>query len=427
MKKIVTNISQLVTPAAKACAAGDAMNRLEVREHVSLLIENGLIAQILPSGAELPTDAERIDARRQVVLPAFTDPHTHIPFAGTRENEFNLRIQGKSYMEIAASGGGINSTVRATRAASEDELYEQSLQHLQLMVRHGVASLEMKSGYGLDTETELKQLRVVQRLREATPLDIRATFMGAHEIPPEFKGNKRGYIDLLLNEMLPAVKAQGIADYCDIFCEKDVFEIDESREILQKAQELGFKIRLHADEIAPLGGAELAAELRAVSADHLMRISDAGIEQMVAAGTVFTMLPGTTFFLMSDHYAPAQKIIAKGGVLALSTDFNPGSSFTHSLPLIINLACLRMGLSIQQALNAATINAAYAVELADVTGSIHVGKQADLLFLDAPNYEFLVYNFGVNRISGVMKKGEWLTGRFQPAAENPPVRPAAAT
>ncbi len=418
MKKVITNISQLVTPVVQECAAGAEMDRLEVREHVSLLIENGLIAKILPNGAELPTDAELVDARGQVVLPAFTDPHTHIPFAGTRENEFNLRIQGQSYIEIAAAGGGINSTVRATRAASEDELFDQSLQHLQLLTRHGVGSIEMKSGYGLDTETELKQLRVIQRLREATPLDIRATFMGAHEIPPEFKGNKRGYIDLLLHEMLPAVKAQGIADYCDIFCEKGVFEIDESREILLQAQQLGFKIRLHADEIVPLGGAELAAELRAVSADHLMRISDAGIEQMVAAGTVFTMLPGTTFFLLSDNYAPGKKIIERGGVLALSTDFNPGSSFSHSLPLIINLACLRMGLTIEQALNAATINAAYALELSDRTGSIHVGKQADLLFLDAPNYEFLVYNFGVNRISGVMKKGEWLADRCQPAAKN---------
>lgn len=408
MIKIIKNIAQLVTPIASDCAAGDSIDQLEVRKDVALVIEDGLIAQVLSGDAEFPDSVESIDAGGQVVLPAFTDPHTHIPFAGTRENEFNQRIQGKGYMEIAAAGGGINSTVKATRAASEEELFELSLNHLELMMRHGVASIEMKSGYGLDTETELKQLRVIQRLREATPLDIRATFMGAHEIPPEYRGNKRGYIDLLIEEMLPAVKAQGIADYCDIFCEQDVFEIGESRRILQKAQELGFRIRLHADEIVPLGGAELAAELQAVSADHLMRISDAGIEQMVAAGTVFTMLPGTTFFLLSDDYAPAKKIIAAGGILALSTDFNPGSSFTHSLPMIINLACLRMGLTIEQAINAATINAAYALELADVTGSIHVGKQADLLFLDAPNYEFLVYNFGVNRISRVMKKGEWL-------------------
>ena len=406
MKTLINNIGRLVTPAADRFAAGETLGRLDIKENVSLLIEDGLIKKIMDGGC-VSAD-EVIDAKGQVVMPALVDPHTHIPFAGTRENEFNMRIKGKSYMEIAAAGGGINSTVRATRAASEDELFEVSKKHLDIIARHGTGTIEMKSGYGLDTETELKQLRVIKRLKESSPLDIRATFMGAHEIPPEFKGNKEGYINLLINEMLPAVKEQGIAEYCDIFCEKEVFEIEDTRRIMTRAKELGFRLRMHADEIVPLGGAELAADLHAVSADHLMCISGEGIERMVQAGTVFTMLPGTTFFLMSDSYAPAKKIIDAGGIIALSTDFNPGSSFTHSMQFIINLACLKMGLSVDQAVCAATINGAYALEMSDKTGSIHAGKQADLMFLDAPGYEYLVYNFAVNRVSAVMKRGRFV-------------------
>lgn len=406
MKTLIKNISQLVSPAAADFAAGEMLDKLDIRENVSLLIEDEKIHSVI-EGAE-PAADRVIDARGQVVMPALADPHTHIPFAGTRQNEFNMRIQGKGYMEIAAAGGGINSTVTATRSASEDELFETSQKHLEMMVKHGTATVEMKSGYGLNTETELKQLRVIKRLKENSPLDIRATFMGAHEIPAEYRDNKQGYIDMLVGEMLPAVKEQGIAEYCDIFCEQGVFEIEDSRKILTKAKELGFRVRLHADEIVPLGGAELAAELNAVSADHLMCISDEGIKRMAESGTVFTLLPGTTFFLMSDSYAPAKKIIDAGGIVSLSTDFNPGSSFTHSMQFIINLACLKMGMTINQAVNAATINGAYALELSDVTGSIHAGKQADLMFIDAPGYEFLVYNFAVNRVSAVMKKGEMI-------------------
>ncbi len=406
MRVLIKNMAQLVSPVASEYATGEAMGKLNIKEDVSLLIEDGLILSVIKRG-DLPYADEIIDAGGRVVMPTFTDPHTHLPFAGSRQKEFNMRIQGKGYMEIAASGGGINSTVKATRDASEDELYDISTKHLDMMIKHGTGSLEMKSGYGLNTESELKQLRVIKKLKSTYPtLDIKATFMGAHEIPLEYRGNKEGYIELVVNEMLPAVKEQGVADYCDVFCEKNVFEIAESRRILLSAIAHGFKVRLHADEIVPLKGAELAAELKAVSADHLMCISDEGIAQMVASGTVFTLLPGTTFFLMSDSYAPAKKIIEAGGIVALSTDFNPGSSFTHSMPFIINLACLKMGMTINQAINAATLNGAYAIELADKTGSIHEGKQADLLFLDAPSYEFLVYNFAVNRVAAVMKKGK---------------------
>lgn len=407
MRTLIKNISQLVTPAKRDFASGSDLDRLDVRENVSLLIEDGLIVDILENGQTAEAD-ETIHANNQVVMPAFVDPHTHIPFAGTRENEFNMRIQGKTYMEISRAGGGINSTVRATREASEDELYEISKKHLDRIVRHGTATIEMKSGYGLNVEDELKQLRVIRRLKESTNLDIRATFMGAHEIPDEYKDDKDGYVRLIIEKMLPAVKEQGIAEYCDVFCEKGVFELDVTCRIMTAAKELGFRVRMHADEIVPLGGAELAADLGAVSADHLMHISDEGIRKMADAGTVFTMLPGTTFFLMSDSYAPAKKIIDAGGIIALSTDFNPGSSFTHSMPFIVNLACLRMGMTIDQAINASTINGAHALELSDKTGSIHVGKQADLLFLDAPSYEFMVYNFAINRVKSLMKKGKFL-------------------
>ncbi|MCK5878263.1 MAG: imidazolonepropionase [Holophagae bacterium] len=408
MRTRITNIKEIVTPVCPDVAVGTDMNNLTVYTNSDIILSDGMIESIVPEN-QFEADIDRVqDAEGSVLLPAFADPHTHLVFGGTREDEFNLRIQGKKYMEIAAMGGGINSTVRATRNESEDSLFEHAVTNLRDMVAHGTATLEIKSGYGLDTETELKQLRVIKRLQESQPVDIKATFLGAHEVPPEFRNRKEDYIKLLCEEMLPAVKEQGIAEYCDIFCETGVFDIDESRKILSRAKDLGFKLRVHADELTPLGGAELAAELGAASADHLVHVTTAGIDKMVNAGVVFDMLPGTTFFLMSDHFAPAMDILAANGILALSTDFNPGSSYTHSMPMAITIACLKMGLTIEQSINAATINGAYSLGLQDVTGSIHPGKQADLIFMDAPSYKFLVYNFGVNRVRSVMKKGTFI-------------------
>ncbi len=405
MRVLIKNIKQLVSPINGDYAILSDFKRLNVLENVSIVVNNGIIEEIINQPSP-DIDVEGvINAKNQVVMPAFVDPHTHLVFAGTREDEFNMRIQGKSYMEIAKQGGGINSTVRKTREASEEELYHTAKHNLLKMIKQGICTFEIKSGYGLDTETELKQLRVIERLKQSFPVDIKATFLGAHEIPPEYRDNKEKYIDIVINDMLPAVKEQGIAEYCDIFCEDGVFNIDESRKILSAANEMGFQLRLHADELTPLGGAELAAELGAKSADHLVYISDKGIEAMVSKNVVFVMLPGTTFFLMSDNYAPAKKIAEKGGIIALSTDFNPGSSYTHSMQMIITLACLKMGLTIEQAINAATINAAYSLDLHHKTGSIHKGKQADLIFLDIPSYKFLVYNYGVNHITTVLKKG----------------------
>ncbi len=406
MKTRITNIREIVSPVSKDVAKESDMKRLTVYTGSDLIILNGKIDSIVSRNDFVEGVTHTIDAENSVLLPAFVDSHTHLVFGGTREDEFNLRIQGKKYMEIAAMGGGINSTVRDTRKASEDLLFEKAVKDLKEMIAHGTATFEIKSGYGLETETELKQLRVIERLQETQPVDIKATFLGAHEIPPEFSNNKQKYISILCEEMLPAAKKQGIAEYCDIFCETGVFNIEESRKILTTAKDLGFKLRIHADEITPLGGAELAAELGAASADHLVHISQDGIKRMVEAEVVFNMLPGTTFFLMSNRYAPARKILESGGILALSTDFNPGSSYTHSMPMVIAIACLKMRLTIEEGINAATINGAYSLGLHGVTGSIHPGKQADLTFLNAPSYKFLVYNFGVNRVHTVMKKGK---------------------
>ncbi|RLE16771.1 MAG: imidazolonepropionase [Acidobacteria bacterium] len=406
MKTRITNIREIVTPVGSRVAVGADMDKLSVLTHSDIILSDGNIESVIPRNQEEQGIKHVIDAEGAVILPAFVDPHTHLVFGGTREDEFNLRIRGKKYMEIARMGGGINSTVRATRSESEDTLFEHAVRNLRDMVAHGTATFEIKSGYGLETETELKQLRVIKRLQESEPVDIKATFLGAHEIPPEYQGRKKDYVNLVCEDMLPAVKEQGIAEYCDIFCETGVFDIDDSRKILNRAKELGFKLRIHADELTPLGGGELAGELGAASADHLVHVTKAGIAKMVQAGVVFVMLPGTTFFLMSDKFAPAGKILEAGGILALSTDFNPGSSYTHSMPMVITIACLRMGLTIEQGINAATLNGAYSLGLQNVTGSIHPGKQADLIFLDAPSYKFLVYNFGVNRIRAVMKKGQ---------------------
>lgn len=402
MRKVIKNIGQLATPENIDFAAGFDMQKIKIYENVNILIEDGIISDITNKNIEAD---DIIDAQGKTVVPAFIDPHTHIPFIGSRHDEFNKRIAGKTYMEIAKEGGGINSTVKSVRSASFNELYEAAKKDVEYMIDNGVLSIEMKSGYGLNLETEIKQLEVIKKLKEEFSIDIKSTFMGAHEIPLEYKNRKNEYVELIINEMLPYVKKKRLADYVDIFCEKGVFEIEDTRKILSKAKELGFKIRIHADEIYPLGGSSLAYEFDAVSAEHLMKISDEDIEKLVGKNIVFDLLPGTTFFLMSNEYAPARKIIEKGGIIALSTDLNPGSSYSHSLLIIMAIACLNMKMTMEEVLNAVTLNAAYSLEISNKTGSIHVGKQADLLVLDAADYRYLVYNFGVNRIYKRFKKG----------------------
>lgn len=350
--------------------------------------------------------ATTVDASGGTVLPGFCDPHTHLPFAGTREDEFARRIAGATYQEIAAAGGGILSTVRATRAASEEELVELARPRLARMLRHGTTSLEAKSGYGLSEEDEIKQLRALRRLAALQPVEITATALPAHTVPPEYREDRGGYLELVCGTILPRVAREGLADCCDVFLEKGVFDAAESRRVLEAGKALGLRPRLHADQLSSGGGAELAAELGALSADHLENASAAGLAAMARAGTVAVLLPGATFFLMLREYADARRLIEAGVPVALATDFNPGSCYTESMPMILTLAVLQMRMTIEEAIVAATANAAAAIGRGDEVGTLEVGKQADIVVLDVPSHRHLGYHFGVNPIRHVVKRGE---------------------
>ncbi|MEI7743570.1 MAG: imidazolonepropionase [Chloroflexota bacterium] len=355
----------------------------------------------------------RLDADGGVVTPGLVDPHTHLLFAGTREQELVMRQRGAGYMEILAAGGGILSTVAATRAASAEQLAQHGRRWLDEMVRHGVTTIEAKSGYGLDLVTELRLLEVAEELGSEGPVDVVPTFLGAHAVPPEYRARPDGteaYVRHVIEEQLPGVAAQGRARSCDVFCEQGVFTADQSRRILTAAKGYGLAIRLHADELAPSGGAELAAELGALSADHLHVPSDEGLAAMAAAATgptptVATLLPATTWFLMTDEPAPARRFIDAGVPVALGTDFNPGTSPTASLPLVMTVACLAMKLSPAEALAAVTINAAHAVGVADRAGSLEQGKDADLVVWRASTVEQLPYWVGADLADVVVKRG----------------------
>jgi imidazolonepropionase len=409
MNILITKARQLITLKGPAKArAGKEADKLSI-------IKNGAVAikdeKILAVGTteEIETNYNSdkiIDASGKVVMPGFVDPHTHPVFVHTRENEFEMRIKGKSYVEISQSGGGIRSSIKAVREASEDELYTLAEKRVWRMISNGTTILEAKSGYGLSTESEIKMLKVIRRLNENLPIDIIPTFMGAHEFPTEYKDNHEEYIRILKEEMMPEVKKQNLAEYCDIFTEDHVYNIEQSRDILNHAKKLGFKLRMHADEIEPIGGAELAAELKAVSADHLGAASDAGIKAMAEAGVIATLLPGTIFSLGMKSYARARDMIDAGIPVALATDYNPGSCNCDSMQFIITLACLQMKMTVAEAITASTINAAYSLEMGDRVGSLEVGKQADILIMDMPSYKFLPYHFGSNNVQTVIKNGK---------------------
>jgi imidazolonepropionase len=375
----------------------------------SVAVRGETIAWIGPSSAldrsvELAPDVRRVDASGCTVTPGFIDSHTHLIFGGSRHDEFEQRIAGASYLEIAASGGGIRSSVRHTRAASEDELAEAGRARLDLLLRHGTTTVECKSGYGLATEQELKQIRALTRAASGHAVETVATFLGAHEFPPEFADDPAGYIRLLLEEMIPAVAETGICEFCDVFCEEGVYTVDEARRILLAAQKRGMRSRLHADEFAPSGAAELAAEVGALSADHLSAVSDSGIQALAAASTIGTVLPGTTFSVRIPG-ANARRLIDEGVALAIATDLNPGSSAVESMGVIIGLACLHLSMLPSEAFVAATINAAHALDRADRIGSLAPGKQADLLVLSVPDHRCVPYRFGTNHVRTVIKKG----------------------
>lgn len=380
----------------------------------ALAAHEGVIVDVGPTEAVLARvqtgpSTRIIDARGRAVIPGFVDPHTHLCFAGDRAEEFAMRLGGATYQEIAARGGGILSTVRATREATEQALVEQGLRRLNQLALTGTTTVEVKSGYGLTTADELKQLRAIREMGRRHPLDVVPTFMGAHEVPPEYRERRAAYVELLVNEMLPAVAAvPGLAQYVDVFTEKGVFSVAESRTILSRAQELGFRVKVHADELTDLGGAAMAAELGAVSADHLLFASEAGLAAMAKRGTIAVCLPGTAFCLMNVPYANARKMVELGCTVALASDFNPGSCPVYSMPFMITLACMHMKLDPSEALAAATINAAAAIGMQAKVGSLEVGKQADIVILDAPSHRHIPYRMGQGVVASVIKKGRLL-------------------
>ncbi|HBT84498.1 MAG: imidazolonepropionase [Fermentimonas sp.] len=405
---LIRDATQIVTCSGFEGKRGKDMSDLNVIENGTVIVTDGVISHILKQGEKANinlSDYTVIDAAGKALLPGFVDPHTHFVFGGYREEEFSWRMRGENYMEIMNRGGGIVNTTNSTRESTEDELIEAGKMRLDAMLRLGITTVEGKSGYGLDRETELKQLRVMQYLNKVHPIDIVPTFMGAHAIPKEWKGRGDEFIDFNINEMFPIVAEKQLAECVDIFCEKDVFNIKQSRRYLKAASKYGFKLKIHADEITRLGGAELAAELNCLSADHLLQVSDKGIHDMSNSDVVATLLPLTAFSL-KEKYARARDMIDAGCIVALATDLNPGSSFSSSVPLLFALACIYMNLSPEEALTAFTINSAAAVGRADIIGSIDVGKQADMILLQYPSYKFLPYNVGMNIVQNVIKKGE---------------------
>ncbi len=359
----------------------------------------------LPKEIVLNSGGQEIDATGKVVMPGLIDCHTHVVFGGSRENEFEQRIQGLNYLEIAARGGGILSTVEATRKASFEELFSLARKRLDRMLAKGVTTVEGKSGYGLSLEDEIKILKVMKALDKQHPVDLIPTFLGAHTIPREFRDNRRRYVDLVTEEMIPRVAGERLAEFCDVFCEERALNLEESRRVLETGKRYGLKLKIHADQLTPGGGAELAAEVGAVSADHLEFVSDVGIEQMARAGVVAVLLPGATFFLSMKKYPPAREMIEKGVAVSLATDLNPGSSMTESLPLMMTMGCTLYRMIPKDVIQATTIHAAKSVGREKEIGSLEVGKKADILILDIPNYKYLPYHFGVDHAECVIKAG----------------------
>ena len=350
---------------------------------------------------------DSIDAGGALVTPGLVDPHTHAVFVGTRELEFEMRIRGMSYMQIAQMGGGILNSTEKVRNATRDELVQSSQLQFNRMLSNGITTVEVKSGYGLNLESELKMLRAIKKLSSMVAQDIVPTFLGAHEIPQEFRPNgKDDYIQLIIDEMLPRVAAEKLAKFCDVFCEAGVFDVGDSRRILNAAKGKGLSLKLHADEIESTGGAELGVDLSARSVDHLGAISEIGISVLAASDTCAVLLPGTAFFLGLEKYAPARKLIDDGAIVALATDFNPGSSPTTNLPLVMSIACTQMKMTPLEAWTAVTINAAYSIEMDEKVGSITEGKQADFVVWDAENYRQIPYFYGEDLVDIVIKKGK---------------------
>lgn len=402
-QKIVCNLKGIITPVSN-----QSLFQLLVKENSAIAIENDHILAIdQPERLfrQYPS-AEKIDGHQYWALPGYVDPHTHPVFYKTREEEFEMRLQGKTYEEIAAAGGGIRKSVRAFRQASFDELLELTRQRIEEFIPCGTTTIEAKSGYGLTLQDEIKSLQILKQVARMVPITIIPTFLGAHEIPDEYRQSREKYIELLIKEMIPAVAAEKLAVFCDIFTEKNVFSIEESERILMAARDHGLQLKLHADELSPLGGAELAARVKAVSADHLLNVSDQGIHAMKEAGVIPVLLPGTAFFLGKNQYAPARRMIELGLPVALATDYNPGSSFTQNMNIILSIACTQMKMLPAETICAATLHAARAVQHEKNLGSLEVGKKADIVLHDIPNFRYIPYHYGMNHVRMVIRHGE---------------------
>ncbi|MCK5125924.1 MAG: imidazolonepropionase [candidate division Zixibacteria bacterium] len=412
---LIENIGQLVTMRGPIPRRGKAMSEIGIIENAFVAVSGSEITVIghmneITGNVDPAENCSVISGEGRVVTPGLIDPHTHPVFARTRELEFEMRLAGKTYMEIAEAGGGIRSSVRHLREIDDKTLYKNAKKTIDTIMSYGVTSMEAKSGYGLSTEAEIKMLKVIQRLNEREAMDLYPTFLGAHEVPDEYRDDREAYIDLVINEMIPAVAEQKLAQFCDIFCEEGVFTVEESRKILVAAKAAGMIPKLHADELKSTGGAELAVELGAISADHLGCISDKGIEMMAGSDTIAVLLPGTTFALALDEIAPARKMIDQGVAVALSTDCNPGSSMTESLPMIITLAALKLKMTAAEALSATTVNAACAIGMGDNLGRIEIGLPADIVVWDMRDYRELPYHYGVNLVEKVIKNGKIVVG-----------------
>jgi imidazolonepropionase len=391
----VLNCSQLVTlQGPPGPRTGPAMRELGIIRHGAMIVEDGILratgtrTEIEPL---IPREAEVLDAGGRVILPGFVDAHTHAVFAGHRANEFEMRIAGASYQEIAASGGGIRSTVRLTRAATEDELFQSASHRLPWFLAGGTTTLEIKSGYGLSLEDECKMLRVIRRLRESTPLDIVATFLGAHEVPDEYRHAPQEYLRVVIEEMIPTVARENLAEYCDVFCEDHVFTVEQAREVLTAARRHGLRARVHADQLANTGGAAMAAQVGAATADHLEHIDDDGIAALGDSGVQPILLPASVYALGLRRYPPARQMIDAGLAVVVASDFNPGSSPVPSMPLIISLACTQMRMTPAEAITAATVNAAHSLDRSKETGSLEPGKYANFTIFDAADYREIAY------------------------------------
>ncbi len=403
--------ARIFTPVdSGAPLTGERQGEIQCFETGAIYCQDGLIRKIGPEKEVLssltPEGADiEVNCEGMCLIPGFVDPHTHMCFAKRREEEFTLRLEGTPYLEILRRGGGILSSVKAVRLATEEDLLDMTLKHAQAALRLGTTTLEIKSGYGLDIDSELKMLRVINRVRSQTPQDVVATFLGAHAVPEEYLNKTDSFVDVLIEEMIPAVTEQGIARFCDVFCEESVFSLAQSRRILEAAKNAGLGLKIHADEVIDLGGAGLAAELRAVSAEHLLASSDAGLAAMATAGVAAILLPGTAYSL-GKPYARARKMVDLGVPVAVATDCNPGSCYTESIPFIFGLTVLNMGLSPNEALVACTLNSAYSIQMAEQVGSLDLGKQADFLLLDGKSPATLAYHAGVSPVVQVYKRSE---------------------